>query len=451
MLLLSFLSNPWLDASAVAAIALVLALGALFTFKRYAKGHARCRRCWYILDHAATKVCPECGRDNTSVKKLAADQYRWGLPAFVLLLGLTPLAYVSFAYAHMHYTAWRWDRPGVEIYWSIETPAWWQKPGALLYPEPSAGPAEMGPVFSSPYLLVVSDVETLPDDLPATPSLLIVSLKNVRSADVSWFEQFDGCKLSSVFLDNVNLTQGRVGSGRWATHLDNVGLQNARIGPEQLAFLQHSTNLQIYRVDNDQPHAADGWYDSMPLAAMSNQVKLRYLHLTNGVMRASDFKAIADHPGASIDTLTLEQCIVDEGCFEQIGRISSLQYFFTDGIMMDARLSDVIALPLLRSLSIANSNVSPDGLKQVTSLPSLNYLDVSGCDFDASALKPLAACPVLSEIKLDESQLKLEHAAIFESFKKLKTIRVVGEPRDGEKQIVEALGALGIDVEIVPW
>lgn len=446
--MLIFLDNPWLDASVDAAIGLVIALICLFTFTRYAKGHKRCRKCWYILKNDASRTCPECGHDNTGVKNLAANQYRWRLPAFVLLLGLTSLAYVSFAYAHMHYTAWRWDRPGVEIHWHIDNAAWWQKPGSRRYGQLGMWDPQL---FAMPNRLIVSDLETLPDDLPATTSLQHVNVENIRSADVSWFEQFDRCKITSLILSDVNLTRGKVGSGRWATHLVRLSLGNARIGPGQLVFLEHSSNLKYYLVSNDKSPVSDGWYDSMPLAAMKSPATLRMVGIRNGRLRVADFKAIADQSGGSLEMLQVENCAIDDGFFEQVVQFSSLQGFYAEGMMTDKRLSQIIAGPQLRDLYIGKSKVTPDGLKQLVLLPSLKELSVRGCDFDAAALQPLAACPRLSVIRLDGSQLKLEHAAMFKSFKSLNTIYVGETGLEDEQQIVEAFAALGITVEAVAW
>lgn len=74
----------YVTAAALGGAALLVLYSAVFRDR--ARGRARCPKCWYDMSGAQGLVCPECGRDAGTPRRLLKTRRRWGRAAGGLCL-----------------------------------------------------------------------------------------------------------------------------------------------------------------------------------------------------------------------------------------------------------------------------------------------------------------------------------------------------------------------------
>ncbi|QDV42924.1 Leucine Rich repeats (2 copies) [Stieleria neptunia] len=134
------------------------------------------------------------------------------------------------------------------------------------------------------------------------------------------------------------------------------------------------------------------------------------------------------------DRIELSQTPIDDRALEELTDADEwLEVLQLDaGVVNDAGLESIAALPQLWHLRLRHSPVTDRGLKTIARCRSIQILNLPHCDATAVGVAELAALPELRNLRLGGVHLGADTAASVAGVESLRNVHLIGVPIDDQ-------------------
>ncbi|WP_146461942.1 hypothetical protein [Rubripirellula tenax] len=130
-----------------------------------------------------------------------------------------------------------------------------------------------------------------------------------------------------------------------------------------------------------------------------------------------------------ITTVHVKEFEVDDSMMSALEDNDSIETFIVDkGIVTDAAMPTIAALPNLRQLRLRLSPIGDEGFRELSKCPSLMFLNLPQCECTAEGIAALASLPRLRQLRIGSPKLGNDATREIAKIQTLRTVHLIKVP-----------------------